>query len=79
MLGSGGGYIDEAMKAGAYIRRKGLDTTLYNNCDSACPLVVMAGVERLNWSPYTPSWDSIRSTHPMAKPPAWQPTLPPSA
>ena len=52
MLGSGGGYIDEAMKAGAYIRRKGLDTTLYNNCYSACPLVFMAGVERLNWSPY---------------------------
>jgi len=52
MLGSGGGYVDEAMKAGAYIRRKRLDTTLYNNCYSACPLVFMAGVERLNWSPY---------------------------
>ena len=52
MRGSGGGYIDEAMKAGAYIRRKELGTTLYINCDSACPLVFMAGVERLNWSPY---------------------------
>lgn len=52
MLGSGGGYVDEAMKAGAYIRRKRLDTTLYNNCYSACPLVFMAGVERQNWSPY---------------------------
>lgn len=52
MLGSGGGYIDEAIRAGTYIRRKGLDTTLYNNCYSACPLVFMAGVERQNWSPY---------------------------
>lgn len=51
-LGSGGGYVHEAMKAGQYIRRKGLDTTLYNNCYSACPLVFMAGVERQNWSPY---------------------------
>lgn len=52
MLGSGGGYVDEAMAAGQYIRRKGLDTTLYNNCYSACPLVFMGGVQRQNWSPY---------------------------
>ncbi|NCT87033.1 hypothetical protein GXB84_06775 [Stenotrophomonas acidaminiphila] len=51
-LGSGGGYVHEAMAAGAYIRSKGLDTTLFNNCYSACPLVFMAGVERQNWSPY---------------------------
>ncbi|MCA0324369.1 MAG: hypothetical protein LCH89_02010 [Proteobacteria bacterium] len=51
-LGSGGGYVHEAMEAGAYIRSKGLDTTLFNNCYSACPLVFMAGVERQNWSPY---------------------------
>jgi hypothetical protein len=51
-LGSGGGYVREAMKAGAYIRSKGLNTTLFNNCYSACPLVFMAGVERLNSSPY---------------------------
>lgn len=51
-LGSGGGYVHEAMEAGAYIRAKGLDTTLFNNCYSACPLVFMAGVERQNWSPY---------------------------
>lgn len=52
MLGSGGGYIYEAMKAGTYIRSKGLDTALFSNCYSACPLVFMAGVERQNWSPY---------------------------
>lgn len=51
-LGSGGGYVHEAMKAGAYIRSKGLDTTLFNNCYSACPLVFMGGVQRQNWSPY---------------------------
>lgn len=51
-LGSGGGYVHEAMKAGAYIRSKGLNTTLFNTCYSACPLVFMAGVERQNLSPY---------------------------
>lgn len=51
-LGSGGGYVMEAMQAGAYIRSKGLHTTLFSNCYSACPLVFMAGVERQNWSPY---------------------------
>lgn len=51
-LGSGGGYVLEAIAAGRYIRSKGLDTSLWNNCYSACPLVFMGGVGRVNWSPY---------------------------
>lgn len=51
-LGSGGGLVKEAMRAGEFIRHRGLETTLYNNCYSACPLVFMAGVQRSNWSPY---------------------------
>lgn len=51
-LGSGGGYVYEALRAGAYIRSKGLETVLWNNCYSACPLVFMGGVQRENWSPY---------------------------
>ena len=52
-LGSGGGLVKEAMSAGEFIRQRGLETTLYNNCYSACPLVFMAGVQRSNWSPYS--------------------------
>lgn len=51
-LGSGGGYVDEAISAGLYIRSRGLKTMLFSNCYSACPLVFMAGVERHNMSPY---------------------------
>lgn len=51
-LGSGGGFVGEALRAGAYIRRKGLSTSLYANCYSACPLVFMAGTSREIWSPY---------------------------
>jgi hypothetical protein len=51
-LGSGGGLVQEALEAGRYIRSKGLNTTLWNNCFSACPLVFMGGVERTVWSPY---------------------------
>lgn len=51
-LGSGGGYVYEALRAGAYIRSKGLETVLWNNCYSACPLVFMGGIQRNNWSPY---------------------------
>ena len=51
-LGSGGGYVNEAIEAGRYIRARGLKTTLWNNCFSACPLVFIGGVERLVWSPY---------------------------
>lgn len=51
-LGSGGGYVDEAIRAGLYIREKGLKTALWNNCYSACPLVFLGGTERVIWSPY---------------------------
>lgn len=51
-LGSGGGLISEAMQAGIYIRKKNLQTTLWNNCYSACPFVFMGGVKREIWSPY---------------------------
>lgn len=52
-LGSGGGYVYEAMEAGRFIRAKGLDTVLWNGCFSACPLVFMGGTSRENWSPYS--------------------------
>ena len=51
-LGSGGGYIYEAFEAGEAIRSRGLTTTLYNDCMSACTLVFLAGTDRLVWSPY---------------------------
>ncbi len=51
-LGSGGGSVNEALKAGRYIRSLGLETTLWNNCYSACPLVFMGGKTRTIWSPY---------------------------
>lgn len=51
-LGSGGGLIKEALDAGRYIRSKNLDTTLWNNCYSACPLVFLGGENRTIMSPY---------------------------
>lgn len=51
-LGSAGGNVGEAVRAGRYIRQRKLDTELYNNCQSACSLVFLGGVERRIWSPY---------------------------
>lgn len=51
-LGSGGGLVMEAMKAGRYIRKHGYSTMLWNGCYSACPLVFMGGKQRRIWSPY---------------------------
>ena len=45
-LGSGGGAVYEAMRAGAFIRQLGLKTQLSGECYSACPLVFLGGVER---------------------------------
>lgn len=45
-LGSGGGSVYEAMRAGVIIRNRGLDTQLYGSCMSACPLVFLGGVNR---------------------------------
>ena len=39
VLGSGGGNLMEALKAGRIIRAHGLGTSLGDNCYSACPLV----------------------------------------
>lgn len=51
-LGSGGGLVAEAIAAGLEIRERGLNTTLWNNCYSACPFVFIGGVKRHVWSPY---------------------------
>lgn len=51
-LGSGGGSVNEALEAGRIIRRFSLGTTLWNECESACALVFLGGVERTIWSPY---------------------------
>lgn len=51
-LGSGGGLIKEALDAGRYIRSKNLETTLWSNCYSACPLVFLGGKNRTIMSPY---------------------------
>lgn len=51
-LGSGGGSVAEAIASGRLIRSRGLATTIWNNCYSACPLVFLGGVERHVHSPY---------------------------
>lgn len=51
-LGSGGGLVREAILAGYEIRKRGLETTVWNNCYSACPLVFLGGIQRTVWSPY---------------------------
>ncbi len=52
VLGSGGGSVSDALKSGLLIREQGLETTLSDNCYSACPLVFIGGVQRTIWSPY---------------------------
>lgn len=51
-LGSGGGAVIEAIKAGILIRSLGLKTQLSGDCYSACPLVFAAGVERMVMKDY---------------------------
>lgn len=52
-LGSGGGSVHDALLAGVMIRQRGLNTTIYGNCFSACPLVFMGGNRRVVWAaPY---------------------------
>ena len=51
-LGSHGGSIRDAMLAGFEIRKRGLGTTLWNNCYSACPFVFMGGTERIIYMPF---------------------------
>jgi hypothetical protein len=49
-LGSGGGSVRDALLAGILIRNRGLDTTIYGNCYSACPLVFLGGKRRVVWA-----------------------------
>ena len=52
-LGSGGGSVIDALIAGTLIRDRGLATTIYGNCYSACPLLYMGGSPRTIWAaPY---------------------------
>jgi hypothetical protein len=52
-LGSGGGSVRDALIAGSLIRQRGLNTTIYGNCYSACPLVFAGGTRRVVWAaPY---------------------------
>ncbi|MCV0352378.1 MAG: hypothetical protein K5863_20055 [Nitratireductor sp.] len=52
-LGSAGGSVADAIVAGLAIRHRGLSTTIYGNCYSACPLVFLGGVRRVVWAaPY---------------------------
>lgn len=50
LLGSNGGSVVDAVAAGRMIRARGLKTSLYYNCNSACPLVFLGGVERVVWA-----------------------------
>ncbi|WP_417679911.1 hypothetical protein [Roseibium sp.] len=51
-LGSDGGSVQDALNAGLEIRKRKLDTVLFGDCFSACPLVFLGGVKRIVWSPY---------------------------
>lgn len=50
VLGSGGGSVRDALVAGTLIRQRGLDTSIFGNCYSACPLVFVGGVNRVLWA-----------------------------
>lgn len=52
-LGSGGGAVYEALRAGRMIRAAGLQTEVINGCYSACPLVVAGGTVRFMWWPFS--------------------------
>ena len=51
-LGSGGGSVGEAVKAGRLIRERKINTQLADNCYSACVFVFFGGVNRTIMSPY---------------------------
>jgi len=48
-LGSAGGSVKDAIKAGLEIRQRGLSTTLHGPCFSACPLIFAGGDNRIIW------------------------------
>ena len=49
-LGSPGGAVVEAIRAGYLIRARGLETTQIADCFSACPIVFLGGSRRTVWS-----------------------------
>lgn len=49
-LGSNGGSVADAVRAGLMIRERGLETVLDGNCNSACPLVFLGGRVRTVWA-----------------------------
>jgi len=50
ILGSDGGSVVDAIRAGLMIRERSLTTTLDGNCNSACPLVFLGGTTRIVWA-----------------------------
>jgi hypothetical protein len=54
-LGSAGGSVVDAIRAGLMIRERGLGTVLVGPCYSACPLVFAGGVRRIIWMGATPT------------------------
>lgn len=71
-LGSGGGSVYEAIEGGRLIRSRRIETTLSNNCYSACPLVFFGGVSRRIWSPY-PSFGFHKVSSPSGAVPMHSP------
>lgn len=68
-LGSGGGSVRDAVIAGAIIRERGLNTTIYGNCYSACPLVFAGGNRRVVWAaPYRLGFHQIYTGEGVAIP-----------
>ncbi len=49
LLGSAGGSVRDALLSGNEIRRRGLATTLFGPCYSACPLIFVGGQRRSIW------------------------------
>lgn len=49
-LGSGGGSVQDAVRSGFEIRERNLDTSLFGNCFSACPLIFVGGNNRTLWA-----------------------------
>lgn len=71
-LGSTGGSVTDAVEAGLLIRELGLDTALFGNCYSACPLVFMAGTRREIWAgsaPHGLGFHQISTANREAAPP----------
>ena len=69
-LGSGGGAVYEALRAGRLIRAAGLETEVINGCYSACPLAVAGGTLRFMWWPFEELGVHQVSAYGVAMPPA---------